>query len=203
MKNVKPGVTRVREELEAAARRPVVVVTGESEDVVPPAGVYVGTEAVLHRVRHADVVAFLDMDAELLAPRYRAAEQAMTLLVRGARLAGPRAGGGRMLVQTFLPRHEVLQAALLADPGRLAAHEARTRAELGFPPSSALATMDGTGADEIAAALRAEGVVEVAGPSRGVYLLRCDDWMQLGHALDQGPRPPRARVRIAVDPPRR
>lgn len=203
MKNVRPGVTRVREELEAAARRPVVAVTGESDEVVPDAGVYVGTEAVLHRVRHADVVAFLDMDAELLAPRYRAAEQAMTLLVRGARLAGPRAGGGRLLVQTFLPRHEVLQAALLADPGRLATQEARTRAELGFPPSSALATMDGTGADEIAASLRAEGVVEVAGPSQGVYLLRSDDWMRLGQALDEVPRPPRTRVRIAVDPPRR
>jgi primosomal protein N' (replication factor Y) len=203
MKNVRPGVTRVREELEAAARRPVVAVTGDSDEVVPDAGVYVGTEAVLHRVRHADVVAFLDMDAELLAPRYRAAEQAMTLLVRGARLAGPRSGGGRLLVQTFLPRHEVLQAALLADPGRLAAHEARTRAELGFPPSSALASMDGNGADEIAASLRAEGVVEVAGPSQGVYLLRADDWMELGRALDTVPRPPRTRVRIAVDPPRR
>lgn len=203
MKNVKPGVTRLREELEAAARRPVVAVTGDSDEVVPDAGVYVGTEAVLHRVRHADVVAFLDIDAELLAPRYRAAEQAMTLLVRGARLAGPRAGGGRLLVQTFVPRHEVLQAALLADPGRLAAHEARTRAELGFPPASALAAMDGNGADEIAASLRAEGVVEVAGPSQGVYLLRADDWMELGRALDTVPRPPRTRVRIAVDPPRR
>ena len=40
--------------------------------------------------RRADVVAFLDLDAELLAPRYRAAEQAMTLLVRAARLVGGR-----------------------------------------------------------------------------------------------------------------
>ena len=33
---------------------------------------------------------------------------------RAARLVGPRAGGGRLLVQTFLPRHEVVQAALHA-----------------------------------------------------------------------------------------
>ena len=38
----------------------------------------------------ADVVAFLDFDAELLAPRYRAAEQAMALLASGARLVGAR-----------------------------------------------------------------------------------------------------------------
>ncbi len=117
--NLKPGVTRLREELEAAAGRPVVAVTRGDEEPPAPSGVYVGTEAVLHRVPHADVVAFLDIDTELLAPRYRAAEQAMALLVRGARLVGARAQGGRLLVQTFLPRHEVVQAVLLADPGRL------------------------------------------------------------------------------------
>ena len=88
--NLRPGVTRLREELEAAAGRPVVAVTGDSTDPPAAAGVYVGTEAVLHRVRAADVVAFLDLDVELLAPRYRAAEQAMALLVRAARLVGSR-----------------------------------------------------------------------------------------------------------------
>ena len=73
---VKPGVTRLREELEAAANRPVIAVTGETGEL-SDADVFVGTEAVLHRVRNVDVVAFLDFDAELLAPRYRAAEQAM------------------------------------------------------------------------------------------------------------------------------
>ena len=57
--------------------------TGKDDGPPDAAGVYVGTEAVLHRVPAADVVAFLDIDAELLAPRYRAAEQAMALLVRG------------------------------------------------------------------------------------------------------------------------
>ncbi|MEZ5168309.1 MAG: hypothetical protein R2695_18215 [Acidimicrobiales bacterium] len=36
----------------------------------------IGTEAVLHRIDRADVVAFLEFDQELLAPRQRAAEQA-------------------------------------------------------------------------------------------------------------------------------
>ena len=55
--------------------------------------VVVGTEAVLHQVPTADVVAFLDFDQELLAPRYRAAEQALALLARAARLLGGRARG--------------------------------------------------------------------------------------------------------------
>ena len=40
----------------------------------------VGTEAALHRVTETDVVAFLDFDQELLAPRYRASEEAFALL---------------------------------------------------------------------------------------------------------------------------
>ena len=129
-----PGVTRLGEELTAAAGRPAITVTGADPDPPPEAGVYVGTEAVLHRVATADVVAFLDFDREILAPRYRAGEQAMALLARAARLIGPRARGGRIVVQTFLPDHHVIRAAQLADPGRLAEHEARSRRMLGLPP---------------------------------------------------------------------
>ena len=122
--NLRPGVSRLRDEIEAAAGRPAALVTGAERSLAGPdpgtVRVYVGTEAALHRVEHADTVAFLDFDRELLAPRYRAGEQAMALLARAARLVGPRARGGRILVQTFLPDHIVLQAAVQADPGRLA-----------------------------------------------------------------------------------
>lgn len=195
--NVKPGVSRAREELEAAANRPVVAVTGESGDL-PPADVHVGTEAVLHRVRNADVVAFLDLDAELLAPRYRAAEQAMALLVRAARLVGPRAGGGRVLVQTFVPDHEVLQSVLRADPTRLSRAEAEQRRALGLPPFRALAAVQGAGAAEFAAATGLES--SAAGD---VVLLRDDSWDALGAALAKTPRPKGSRLRVEVDPPRR
>lgn len=202
---VRPGVSRLREELEAAAGRPVVAVTASSGSGRPDdpdrvgdagAGVHVGTEAVLHRLGHADVVAFLDIDAELLAPRYRAAEQTMALLVRAARLVGPRAGGGRVLVQTFLPGHEVLQAAAVADPGRLAKAEAARRRELKLPPFGALARVSGPGAAEFVAALD----VPVAADGEG-FLVRGDDWDRLGLQLAATPRP-HDRVRVEVDPPR-
>ena len=199
--NLKPGVTRLREELEAAAGRPVVAVTRGDEEPPAPSGVYVGTEAVLHRVPHADVVAFLDIDTELLAPRYRAAEQAMALLVRGARLVGARAQGGRLLVQTFLPRHEVVQAVLLADPGRLVEPERDRRRLLGLPPYAALAALSGPGSDEVAAALRSVPGIGVGGRERS-YTVRAAGWDELGRALVAAPRPKGARVRVAVDPPR-
>ena len=159
-----------------------------------------GTEAVLHRVRDADVVAFLDMDAELLAPRFRAAEQAMALLVRAARLVGPRADGGRIVVQTRLPRHEVLDAVLHADPDRLVAGERARRRALGFPPETALASVDGPGAPEYAAALRSVHGLVVSG--QGPALVRARDWETLADGLAAVARPSGSRVRVEVDPPR-
>lgn len=193
---MKPGVSRLREELEAAANRPVVAVTGQTEEL-PDADVYVGTEAVLHRVRGIDVVAFLDFDAELLAPRYRATEHALALLVRAARLVGPRDTGGRVLVQTFVPDHEVLRAVQLADPGRLVDGELARRRLLGLPPFRALAVIEGSGAEEFAR----ESGLEVAVTARGA-MVRSDSWMELGHALAITPRPRGSRLRVEVDPPR-
>jgi primosomal protein N' (replication factor Y) len=193
---VKPGVTRLREELEAAANRPVAAVTGESGEL-PDVDVYVGTEAVLHRVRNIDTVAFLDFDAELLAPRYRATEEALALLVRAARLVGSRARGGRVLVQTFVPDHPLLGAVQLAEPARVVADEMRRRELLGLPPYRALGAVEGADALEFAEATG----LEFASTAKGV-LVRADTWLQLGTALSATPRPKGSRLRVAVDPPR-
>lgn len=193
---MKPGVTRLREELEAAANRPVISVTGDSDELAT-GDVYVGTEAVLHRVRGVDVVAFLDFDAELLAPRYRAAEQAMALLVRAGRLVGRRSGGGKVLVQTFVPDHEVIVSAQRAQPERVAESELARRRVLGLPPFRALAAVEGADAVEFATAVG----LEFATTTKGV-LIRAETWDELGHALAETPRPKGSRLRVAVDPPR-
>lgn len=200
---IKIGVTRLREELQAAAGREVVAIDAKANDAdpIPDAGVYVGTEAALHRVRRADTVVFVDFDAELLAPRYRATEEALTLLARAARLVGGRANGGRILVQTFLPKHEVLDAVLHADPGRLMNKEMQRRKVLGFPPAAALAVASGSGTAEFVGGL-AFSDVQTAGLSDGRFLLRAPTWDLLGNALAATPRPKGSRVRIEVDPPR-
>lgn len=199
--NLRPGVTRLREELEAAANRPAVLVTGADAERPASAGVYVGTEAALHRVDRADTVAFLDFDREILAPRYRAAEQAMALLVRAARLVGPRSRGGRILIQTFQARHEVVQAALHADPGRLVASERERRRMLGLPPFGAYAEISGAGSDEFVESIPPNDAVVIVGGD-GEYVARSDDWMVLGRTISAGTRPSGARLRIAVDPSR-
>ena len=89
LRNLRMGVTRAREELAALAGEPVGEVTASTE-TAPAERILIGTEALLWRLDAAGVVAFLDFDQELLAPRQRAASQALGLLARGARLLGGR-----------------------------------------------------------------------------------------------------------------
>ena len=200
LNNVRMGVSRAREEIQALAQRPVAEVTADTGSIPDGVEVLVGTEALLHRVDHADAVVFLDFDSELLAPRYRAAEQALALLVRAGRLVGGRVGSvpGRVVVQTRLPRHEVLLAAVLGDPDRLAEVEMARREALRFPPFAALAAVSGAGAAAIAEQLRGAGV-ELLGPAEGPFLIRAADHNVLCDAL-AGVERPVHRVRVEVDP---
>ncbi len=97
LKRLRLGVTRAAEELSLLVGRPVTEYTSETSGVDGgrSSGLYLGTEAVLHAGPVADTVVFLDFDQELHAPRYRAAEQAMWLLVRAARLLGGRSPAPR------------------------------------------------------------------------------------------------------------
>jgi len=193
--NLRPGVTRLREELEKAANRPVVSVTGKDEHRPEPGGVSVGTEALLHRLDAVDVVVFLEFDSELLAPRFRAGEQALALIVRAGRAAP------EVMVQTFVPDHEVLRAAATGDPSIVAAAARRRRRPLALPPYGALAEVAGAGAAAVIDQLdRDELRIGRDGDDR--YLVRAADWQRLGDALAVVERPHGTRVRIAVDPPR-
>ena len=198
---LRAGVSKAREDLERLAGRPVIEVSGDSP---LPAGsedapVIVGTEAVLHRVHGANVVAFLDFDQELLAPRYRAGEEALALLARAARLVGGRGNGGRLLTQTRIPNHEVLDAVVHADPGRFALVESARRAALRFPPEAALAEISGEAAPRFVGELGGDGL-DVLGPSStGRWLARAPDHQHLCDRLAAVPRPG-GRLRIAVDP---
>ena len=117
----------------------------------PLSRVVVGTEAVLQRIDRADAVAFLDLDQELLAPRYRAAEQALALVARAARVvaaSGPASGraAGHLLLQTRSPDHEVVRAVVNADVQPVAEAERARRELLRFPPYSAMAEVSGAAA---------------------------------------------------------
>ncbi len=201
LKSLRIGVTRATEELSALTGVEAVEVTGSSAPEVPGgARLVVGTEAALHRVGgRIDAVVFLEFDQHLLAPRFLAGEESLALLARAARLVGTRDRGGRVLVQTRIPDHEVLLAAGRADPGLLAASERALRQGLGLPPFGALCVLGGPGAAELAEGIGRQAAISVSSLEPDRWMVRAPDHRLLCDALAAAGRPA-ARVRVEIDP---
>jgi len=225
------GVARAAEELSALLGEAAVEVTARTSPETPRLDdrLVVGTEAALHRVARAALVVFLDFDQHVLAPRYTAGEEALALVALAGRLVGGRDGTGRVVIQTRLADHEVLRAAVQADPSLLAASDRLVRSQLGLPPFGALAVVSGEGAEAFARMVAgqagpgsADGVAGQAGPgsadgvagqagsgsadgvtatalATGEWLLRAPDASALADAIAAVPRPP-GRLRVAIDP---
>jgi len=203
------GVQRLRDAIDALLPRTEVAWLDRTVDDAPDAPVIVGTEAVLHRVR-ARTVAFLDLDQELFATRARAGQQAAGIVARAARLVGPRASGGRLVLQTRAIGHPVLAWATTGDPTPVMDAERARRRLLSFPPFGAVAEVSGD-PDALAATLVMVGDPEgwrILGPSpqgagsAALFVAPAPDALAavLGPAAAAG----RAvgRLRVAVDPPR-
>ncbi|HEV3451924.1 MAG TPA: hypothetical protein VG869_12045 [Acidimicrobiia bacterium] len=208
LRPARPGVRRLRDDLAALLPRARVSVAEAGTTPDPDADVVVGTEAALRPGAGAPpvrLVAYLDADQELLAPRFRAAEQALWLLVRGARRLGDPRSGGRLLVQTRVPDHEVLVAARTGDPMPLVRAEAARRQALGLPPFGGLAVVAGSAAAVEAAVDALRERVEVRGPVDGQALVRARSSAALADALaatDLAPARALGRLRVDVDPQR-
>ena len=212
---LRAGVTRVREEMAALFPRQRVVDVDAATEEVADADIVIGTESALHRPeirrRRPALVAFLDLDQELLAPRYRAAAQAHWLTTRGAQLLASRPRDEtRLVVQTRQPDHEVVRALVKGHPGIVADAESARRAALEFPPFGALAEISGDD-DAVLASLEplrgldpAAATVRVLGPTDGRALVVAPtpdvlaDALRLVHAAARAT----GRVRVVVDPPR-
>ena len=206
---VRPGIATLRDDVAALVPRTDVAEVDVDTDGLPDAPILVGTEAVLHRVGRAAsvrLVAFLAFDEELLAPRYRAHEQALWLLVRAARLLGGRDGGGRLLVQTRMPDHPVFAVAERGDPTAFLADETAVRAATGFPPFGGLAEVSGAGAAVTVATDALRGLdLDVLARADGPVLVRAPSADALADRLaatDLAPARAEGRLRVAVDPPR-
>ncbi len=195
---LRKGVSRVAEEIAATANRPVRDITGSTETAAnTSAGVYVGTEAVLHRVASADVVAFLDFDNEVFAPTYRAAEHAWSLVVLAARLLRS-AANGRIILQSNDATNPLVSEFRDPDPRRILEAEATKRRELSLPPFSHM--MRVVVDDVVPQVLERPPLgVAVARSGNGAYLVKSND----ADLLAEFARVVRTQhARVHADPPR-
>lgn len=178
------------------------------EPELASASVVVGTDAALRRVerRRVGAVVLVDFDVDLLAPRGYAEESALALLARAARLAPTARGRARLVVQTRVPDHPLLQAVRTGRVLDWLAEERKARRAAGLPPFGAAALVSGErSAAFLEAATAVGGGLEVSGPRDGRWLVRAPSRAELEAALEAGRgalgRPCRG-VRVEVDPVR-
>jgi primosomal protein N' (replication factor Y) len=81
-------------------------------------------------------------DVGLNMPDYRAAERTFNVLTQVAGRAGRSPLGGRVLLQTFLPEHYVIQAAAQHDYDSFYRFEMENRRKLGYPPFGRLVRLE-------------------------------------------------------------
>ncbi|CAB4657156.1 unannotated protein [freshwater metagenome] len=134
------GISHLASQLRASTAREVIEVSADNDDTWTQGSVFVGTEAVLHRVSGIEVVVCADIDRDLGAPRMTAAREVLALVARAARVVGDR---GKVIVQTRHPNHPLLLA--LGQPDVADAllswnkQDVAQRKTFGFPPFGALA----------------------------------------------------------------
>ncbi|MHA1566662.1 MAG: primosomal protein N' [Alphaproteobacteria bacterium] len=234
-----PGVERIAEEVAALLPqvRPMIVTSDTTRGPKAVAGliksvldhevdVLIGTQMLAkgHHFPELTLVGVVDGDLGLSGGDLRAAERTYQVLHQVSGRAGRGSLPGRVLLQSYMPEHPVMQALVNGTRDEFIALELAAREAGGWPPYGRLAALvisgpDGRQVDEIAGALgrtapRGNGV-QVLGPApaplallRGRHrrrlLLRAAEGVAiqavLRHWLAMVKVPNAVRVQVDVDP---
>lgn len=161
---------------------------------VGPAGsgrrITVGTERDLAGLAPVDLVVVIDPDVWILAPNYRAYEDALRLLVRAVLAAKP-GRGRRAVVQTSVASHIVFEALRSGDPVPFMEGVIVGREGTGFPPVGELIAVETDAFDSAHLFGEAAGKASLLGPARE---RERDRWLIQGRDLTRV----RMRLRGAV-----
>lgn len=128
------------------------------------ADILVGTQMVTkgHDLPNVTLVAVINADAELSMPDFRASERAFQRLVQVAGRSGRASKPGRVLVQTRVPEHPVMQFALQHDVAGFVEKELQNRQEAGYPPFQRLALVRFECPDLLRLQQQAEHIAQLA-----------------------------------------
>jgi primosomal protein N' (replication factor Y) len=118
------------------------------------ADILIGTQMVAKGLDFPKVtlVGVVSADTALHIPDFRAGERAFQLLTQVAGRAGRASQPGEVVLQTFNPEHEAIQAATRHDYASFYEREIAHRKELRYPPFSRLANLLATHPEETTAA---------------------------------------------------
>ena len=139
------GVSQLVSQIQVSTRNPVVEISSDSPDDWSKGTVFIGTEAVLHRIPTADTVVFADIDRDLGAPRMTGAHEVLSMIAKAARMVGAK---GTLVIQTRQVENPLIVALSQSDVS--AALQKRNDADMAqrramtLPPFGAIARVSVT-----------------------------------------------------------
>ncbi|HEX5794974.1 MAG TPA: primosomal protein N' [Geminicoccaceae bacterium] len=157
-----PGVERLAEEARALLPEARLAILTSDSPASPSAAaallkamrehrldLLIGTQIIAkgHHFPALTLVGVVDGDLGLAGGDLRAAERQFQLLYQVAGRAGRAERPGRVLLQTHLPDHPVMQALAAGDKERFYAEELAERRDAGMPPFGQLAALIVSGRD--------------------------------------------------------
>ena len=124
--------------------------------------ILLGTQMIAKGLDFPNVtlVGVINADVGINLPDFRAAERTFQLLTQVAGRAGRGGRTGEVLIQTSLPGHYAIQAALEHDYLGFAARELEERRDPAYPPHTRMANVVVSGPDEVKVS---EAAAELAG----------------------------------------
>ncbi len=151
-----PGVERLAEEIKVLMPD-IRVAIADSDNIQSP----VAASKLLHRIGHHEIdliigtqiiakgyhfplltlVGVIDADLGLQGGDPRAAERTFQLLYQVAGRAGREERPGQVMLQTYMPKHPVMQALLSGDKNQFIKNETKARREAMMPPFGRLVAL--------------------------------------------------------------
>ncbi|MEI6788282.1 MAG: primosomal protein N' [bacterium] len=128
--------------------------------------ILVGTQMIAKGLDFPNVtlIGVLNADLSLHMPDFRAGERTFQLLTQVAGRAGRGEVPGEVIVQTFTPFHQAIQAARRLDYDGFCDQENEFRRELGYPPFGHLVCVGIRGSDQIKVLQAADEFAKLLAP---------------------------------------
>jgi primosomal protein N' (replication factor Y) len=193
------GVSQLVSQIQASTRNPVIEISSDSPDDWSKGTVFIGTEAVLHRIPSADTVVFADIDRDLGAPRMTGAHEVLSMIAKAARMVGAR---GTLVIQTRQIENPLVVALSQTDVStalqKWSDADTAQRQSMILPPFGAIARVSVTAPRSVSEITLPSGV-NMARDGEA-FLLRAPSRNELDTAVEMLRQELGTAVRIHIDP---
>ena len=193
------GVSQLVSQIQASTRNPVIEISSDSPDDWSKGTVFIGTEAVLHRIPSADTVVFADIDRDLGAPRMTGAHEVLSMIAKAARMVGAK---GTLVIQTRQIENPLIVALSQTDVStalqKWSDTDTAQRQSMMLPPFGAIARVSVTAPRSISEITLPSGVNMARDDE--AFLLRAPSRNELDTAVAMLRQEFGTAVRIHIDP---